>query len=406
MSEARVENGRPLRIAFVSSHPVPYHAPTYRALAARPDVDLEVLFLHHHGVEETFDRQFGRAIKFDVPLLEGFRYRFLKNVSPRPSLFFGGLVNPDLPLAVARGDYDAVVIHGYASVSTLSALIGPRARGTRVLLRSESVLVDHRSPSKRALKQVVLRALFMRIDHFLAIGTQSRDYFRAYGVSPSRISMSPYSVDNQYFADHSAEARSDPAAARSRLGLPIDRPLFLYCSKIIAHKRPLDVLRAFARARRKANAGLVYVGDGPQMAELRAEIARTGLEQDVRVLGFRNQSELPTIYGACDVFVQASEREPWGMVINEAMACGMAICASERVGSAYDLVKDNGAVFPVGDVDRLAELCSAWSSAPDEVDRMKAASRRIIEQWGPGQTAEGVVRGVRAAFGARAEQRR
>ncbi len=403
MTSGPFDSGRRLRIAFVSSHPVHYHAATYRALAARSDVDLEVLYLHDHGVAETFDHQFGRALKFDVPLLDGYAHRFLANLAPRPALTFAGLANPELPRLVARGDYDGVVVHGYASLSTLAALMGPRARSTRVLLRSESVLLDARSRAKRALKQVVLRALFARIDHFLAIGTLSRRYFRAYGVPEERISMSPYTIDNAYFVERSAQARTDPAAARAQLGLPTDRPLFLYCSKIIAHKRPLDVLRAFVEANCSGKAALVYVGDGPQMDELRRAIARSGAERDVYVLGFRNQSELPAIYGACDVFVQASEREPWGMVVNEAMACGMAVCASDRVGSAYDLVRENGAVFPVGDTRRLGELFAQWSTNRAEIERMKVASQEIIRSWGPTETAAGIVAGVRAALGRRAE---
>jgi len=390
--------GRRLHIAIVASHPVPYHVPTYRALAARSDVDLEVLYAHDHGVNPTFDVGFGRTVKFDMPLLDGYSHRFLRNLARTPRLTFTGQINPEIPLAIARGDYDAVVVHGYNSASTLSAFAGPRSRKTRVLLRSESTLLKPRSLRTRAAKQLLLRALFARIDHFLAIGTCSREYFQFYGARPERITIAPYTVDNAWFEQRSAEARRDPLAARQRLGLPTKhRTLFLYCSKIRAIKRPLDVLRAFALARAPA-AGLVYVGDGAQMAELRAEIDKAGLEQDVHLLGFRNQTDLPEIYGACDVFVQASELEPWGMVVNEAMASGMAVCASDQVGSAYDLVTDNGAVFPVGNIQKLAALFSRWSNDRAEVERMRAASVRRIAQWTPRETAEGIVAGTRAAL--------
>lgn len=399
LSSPAVRHG-PLRIAFVSSHPVPYHVPTYRALAAHPRVDLEVLYTHTHGVAETFDAGFGRAVKFDVPLLEGYRYRFLRNIAVRPALTFAGQINPELSLAVARGEYDAVVVHGYQSASTVAALIGPRRHGTRVLLRSESILNNpRRSLPKRIAKQILLRALFERIDHFLAIGTLSRRYFETYGVPRDRITVAPYTVDNDYFARLSEDARRDPAAARRRLGLPADRTLFLYCSKIVSHKRPLDVLRAFSRIRSVTHSALVYVGDGSQMPELRAEIDRLALGRDVHVLGFRNQSDLPGIYGACDVFVQASEREPWGMVVNEAMACGLAICASDQVGSSYDLIVDNGAQFPVGDVDHLAHTLLDMSMDRGQLTRMKEASLRRIGEWSASHTAQGVVDGILATRG-------
>ncbi len=165
-------------------------------------------------------------------------------------------------------------------------------------------------------------------------------------------------------------------------------------------KRPLDVLHAFAIARRETSCALAYVGDGAQMDELRAEIAKLGLEADAFPLGFRNTSELPAIYGASDVFVLASEIEPWGMVVNEAMACGTAICASEAVGSAYDLLRDNGAMFPVGDIERLAWLMTEWSRAPGKLAEMKRASLKRISEWGIAQTADGVIAGVEAALAA------
>ncbi|HLK38543.1 MAG TPA: glycosyltransferase family 4 protein [Polyangiaceae bacterium] len=390
-----------LRVAFVASHPVPYHVPTYRVLARRSDLDFEVLYTHDHGVHETFDVGFGRAVKFDVPLLTGYRHRFPKNLARRPSLRFTGQVNPELPVDVMLGAYDAVILHGYQCVTTVAALLAPRAHRTHVLLRGESTLLDRRSPGKRLAKQIVLRPFFARVDHFLAIGTLSREFFQAHGVPAQRITIAPYTVDNAYFEAKSADARANPRAARQRLGLPQEGPIFLYCSKIIPHKRPLDVLRAFARARQRVPAALAYVGDGSQTGELRAEVERLGLGSDVHVLGFRNQSDLPEIYGACDVFIQASDREPWGMVVNEAMACGMAICASDRVGSARDLVVDNGAVFPMGDVARLAELIEGWARRPDEVARMKRASERRIRGWGPEQTADGILAGIRAARAAR-----
>jgi glycosyltransferase involved in cell wall biosynthesis len=391
--------GQPrLRLAIASSHPVPYHVPTYRALANHPGIDLEVLYAHDHGVEATFDVGFGRIVKFDMPLLDGYSHRFLRNLARNPRLTFAGQINHELPLAIARGQYDAVVVHGYNSASTLAAFAGPRSRRTKVLLRGESTLLNRRTFGTRAAKSLLLRALFARVDHFLAIGSCSRDYFRAYGVPAERITLAPYTVDNAWFEQRSADARRDPLAARRRLGLPdTDDTLFLYCSKIVPHKRPLDVLHAFCLAGAPA-AHLVYVGEGEQMPELRARIAKERLEARVHVLGFRNQTDLPEVYGACDVFVQASEREPWGMVVNEAMASGMAICASDQVGSAYDLVTDNGAMFPVGDVRRLAELFQLWATSRQEVERMKAASAKRIAQWTPYDTAVGIVRGVRNAL--------
>jgi glycosyltransferase involved in cell wall biosynthesis len=394
-----VSAAAPVRIAILTSHPVPYHVAFYRELARRPGVDLEVLYSHDHGVKPTFDHGFGREVKFDVPLLEGYAHEFPHNYAREPSLKFFGQVNPAIPLAVSRHEYDAIVVHGYMNLTSVLTLLAPRAgrKRTRVLMRSESTLLNTRSMTTRAAKEVLIRGLFRSIDHFLAIGTKSKEYFEAYGVPASRISIAPYTVENADFFERSADARRDPGSVRRRLGLPDDRPLFLYCSKVLPHKRPLDVLRAFAIARNQARCALAFVGDGAQLPELRDEIRKLGTE-DVYVLGFKNQSELPAIYGASDVFIQASEFEPWGMVVNEAMACGAAVCASDQVGSAYDLVRDNGAMFPVGDVERLASLLARWARDPAEIARMKRASLDRMATWSPKETADGVIEGVRAAL--------
>jgi len=381
------------------SHPVPYHVPYYRELARRPDIDLEVLYSHNHGLKPTFDAGFGREVKFDVPLLEGYPHKFPRNYARNPGFAFSGQINPEIPLAVARGDYDAIVVGGYQYLTSVAALFIPRLnRRTKVLLRSESTLFEPRSLGVRLLKEVVIRAIYANVDHFLAIGAKSKEYFQAYGVPASKITVSPYTVDNDYFFERSAAARRDPDTARKQLGLPVGVPLFLYCSKVLPHKRPLDVLRGFAIARRAAPCALAFVGDGAQLPELEAEITRLGLGRDVHLLGFRNTSELPGIYGATDVFIQASEREPWGMVVNEAMACGAAICASDRVGSAYDLIRDNGAIFPVGDVERLGAILGAWAREPAKIAAMKRASLQRIAQWGVSQTADGIIAGVHAAL--------
>jgi glycosyltransferase involved in cell wall biosynthesis len=388
-----------MRIGIVTSHPVPYHVPVYRGLARQPDVDLEVLFSHDHGVKPTFDRGFGREVMFDVPLLDGYRYRFPRNYARTPGFTFTGQINPEIPLAVARGDYDAVIVHGYQTLTSVATLLAPRVpRRTRILMRSETTLLNVRPLATRAAKQLLMRMLFQGVDHFLAIGTCSRKYYEAYGVDSSKITVAPYTVDNSFFEERSANARRDPSAARARLGLPTDRTVYLYCSKVAPHKRPLDVLHAFDIAQKTAPCALAYVGVGSATAELEEHVHRLGLTKDVFLLGFRNQSELPEIYGACDVFVQASEFEPWGMVVNEAMASGMAVCLSDAVGSGYDLVRGNGATFPVGDVNRLAELFVEWALNPTKITEMKRASLARIREWGVEQSVAGVIAGVRKAL--------
>ncbi|MFN7132503.1 MAG: glycosyltransferase, partial [Myxococcales bacterium] len=210
----------------------------------------------------TLDRGFAREIRYDVPLTDGFEHRFLRNVAPNPRVAFSGLINPEVVPLVAAGRFDALIVHGYASASTLLALLTPRFAGrTRVLLRGESHLLEPRPATRRAVKQVLLRPLFARIDHFLAIGTRNREYYRAYGVSDERITIAPYAVDNTFFTEASRPGREQRAQVRSSFGLAEGVPVFVFCAKFIPVKRPLDVIRAFAAASRRGDNALVVVGE-------------------------------------------------------------------------------------------------------------------------------------------------
>jgi glycosyltransferase involved in cell wall biosynthesis len=388
-----------MRIAFLSTHPIQYQAPLFRTLHARPGVHVTALFCNTHGVRPTYDREFGRTIRYDVPLLDGYESRFLSNVALSPGLTPAGLINPGVVRSLAVGEFDALIVHGYAYVTSLLSFFTPR-RHTRLLFRGDSNLRGHRGPATLALKRRALRALFRRVDQFLAIGSLNQEYYEAYGVAPERITFAPYSVDNDFFFERSSAARLDPSAARRRLGLPEGGTLFVSAAKLIAKKRPLDLLEAFAQAGIGGRACLVYVGDGELLAPLERRTRALGLNDSVKFLGFRNQTELPEIYGASDIMVLPSDFEPWGLSVNEAMACGAAAFVSDCVGAGPDLIGDSECTFQVGDVSRLADMMrratndSAWRCG------LKQAASSRIEQWSVDATADGVLAGVNQALAA------
>jgi glycosyltransferase involved in cell wall biosynthesis len=386
-----------VKLAFVASHPIQYQAPLFRELSRRPGVDFQALFLHDHGVKPSLDPQFGRVFSWDIPLLEGYEHRFLTNVALRPGVSPFGQVNPELLSSLWAGEFDAVIVHGYNVISTMGAAVSPRRR-TRVLLRGENHRLEPRSLVKRAIKQIVLRAVFSRVDHFLPIGSLSREYFRAFGVVDSRMTIAPYSVDNDFFTERSQPAREHGGEVRARYGLPEGIPLFLFAAKLLPKKRPLDLVRAFAEARLGGRAGVVYVGDGELSAALAVETERLGLRESVFRLGFRNQKEMPLLYGACDALVLPSDIEPWGLAVNEAMACGAAPIVSNVVGAARDLIRDPECIFPAGDVPRLAQILARVVNEPHWLARLRSDAAVRIREWTIRHTADGCLAGARAAL--------
>ena len=254
------------------------------------------------------------------------------------------------------------------------------ALGIPVLLRAESWLADRpRSLSTLVAKQLFFRLLRSAIAATLPIGSRNRDYWAHYFGADMPQFLMPYAVDNDYFAQRTAAA--DPNNLRSELQLTPGRPIILFASKLQTRKHADHLIEAYARLWATAPHPLPYlliVGDGEERARLESRARERALE-GVRFPGFRNQSELPAFFALADVFVLPSRHEPWGLIVNEAMAAGCAVIVSDEVGSHADLVTDGveGFVFPVGDIDALTTASrSSLVSSPEQTQRMRDAGQK------------------------------
>jgi glycosyltransferase involved in cell wall biosynthesis len=203
-------------------------------------------------------------------------------------------------------------------------------------------------------------------------------------------------VDNEYFRDRINVATARRNALMSDLRLTCASPIVLFASKLQARKRCADLLQAYESIRAQAPAQIVVVGDGQERARL-AEYARAHRLDDVRFVGFKNQSELPAFYDLCDIFVLPSDSEPWGLVVNEAMNAGKPIVVSDAVGAARDLVPHGcGRVFPVGDVAALASHLRDLIQQPDLRRQLGANARALVTDWSLDATVAGIRSAVHA----------
>jgi glycosyltransferase involved in cell wall biosynthesis len=168
--------------------------------------------------------------------------------------------------------------------------------------------------------------------------------------------------------------------------------------KLLPAKRPGVLLRAFAEVRKRHECHLVFVGDGALRQSLEGEIAHLGIP-DVHITGFVNQSRMPEMYGAGDILVMPSEAEQWGLAVNEAMASGLAVIASDQVGSAPDLIRPayNGFVFPHNDAAQLAGCLRNLVCDRDLREKCRRGSRELIRDWSVETAAEGIVRAAASA---------
>lgn len=379
------------RLAVFASHPVQYHVPLYRALAQHPKIDLTVFYGYRRGTKPFYDPGFGRQIHWGIDLLEGYRSVFLKNISPLPSPDrFWGLLNPGVLWRVWRRRFDAILVHGYAHATCWIALLAARALGLPFLFRGETVWPP---PGSRrfSFKRHILRWFFRQVNFCLAIGSKARAFYRAYDVPEDRIVWSPYSIDLNGFRKAALNAKPQRARMRRQLGLPPELPLILYAGKLIPRKRPGDLVEAVSQL--SSPASLVFVGEGVLRQALQRQIARLRLSS-ARLVGFKNQAELPRYYAMADLFVLPSAYEPWGIAINEAMCAGLPIVSTHQVAAAADLVREgqNGYLYEAGDVGTLSRLLQQLVSDASLRSRLGNRSLSLIPRWSPGAAVAGIVR--------------
>lgn len=396
------------RLGIVLSHPIQYYTPWLRALAAR--VEIEVCYCRRPEAREQLASGFGSAFDWDIPLLDGYPHRFLKNTAARPSVEqYAGCDTPEIEEAVAAGRYDSVLVCGWHLKSYRQAAAACRRHGVPLLVRGDGVLVGE-PRWKRMLRLFSHPRLLRRFDRFLAVGRRAREYLLYYGVPPERLHDAPHSVEVSRFAVAAEKLRPQRPRLRHAFGLREDSVVFLFVGRFVKIKRPADMVRAaalrFAGNKRRE---ILFVGDGPLKESVAREARRAGVA--CSFAGFLNQSRLPEAYVAADVLFLPSRRETWGLTVNEAQAAGIPAVVGNGVGCAPDLIEEGrtGYVYPSGDTAALAERQETATREIEAGHNFRPALRAKSEAYSPEATARGVAEAFAAALserGKRGGQRR
>ena len=291
-------------------------------------------------------------------------------------------------------------------MNALHAMLAAKALGIPVMVRAESWLQDRtRAPAKLLAKRMFFGLLRWLVDAVLPIGTRNREYWAHYFGEAFPSFLMPYAVDNRYFADKGAAAQGARAALRQELGIEPGRPVILFASKLQERKHCDHLVEAFLQLERAPGAPTPYlliVGDGEMRPALEGRVRESG-SADIRMVGFRNQSELPRLFDLSTVFVLPSRHEAWGLITNEAMAAGLPVIVTEDAGCAVDLVRhgENGFLYPAGNIaalhDALRRTLQPGAAAP-----MGQRSRQIIAQWSYTENLAGLRAALHAVTGSSA----
>jgi glycosyltransferase involved in cell wall biosynthesis len=364
-----------MRLAIVTSHPVQYQAPLFRQLMHHAEV--HVFYAHRANMKDQASAGFGVGFEWDVDLLSGYPQTFLQNVSRKPGLSdFHGCDTPSIAMELARLKPHAVLLMGWRLKSDWQAIWAARRLGMAVMVRGDSHLDTPRGLVKRASKALIYPIALRVFDAALYVGEQSRRYWAQYGYPAHRMFFSPHCVDNDWFAARATDnARHVLRAAH---GISPNAKVALFAGKLVPFKRPLDLVSAASILRRKGQQLAVLVaGAGPLEAQMAEMAASSGVP--LVQLGFCNQSTMPAAFAAADVLVlPSSGNETWGLVANEALACGKPVIVSDACGCAADLAADGtaGAVFRCGNIEELAGAIRQLIDHPPSCEAISAKVRR------------------------------
>jgi len=375
-------------LAILTSHPIQYQAPLWRALAEVGTVPFEVWFLTDHAVKSSHDREFDAQFYWDRDLLEGYPYRFLPvRDGWRLDSFSGIRLTESWRRLFKEHGVTRLWVEGWRFSENWAAIFSARWSGIEVWMRGETNDLKVRTGLREKVRRVLLKILFNQVRYFLCIGTANRRFYRSFGIKEESLKSAPYSVDNDWFKRQADVFIGGRASIRRSWRIPDDAFCVLFCGKFIPKKRPLDLVQACRKIMIKdprPPVHLLFVGSGRLGADLKnsclvvydeeSKFATVSEEkksmQDApraTFAGFLNQSEIIRAYLAADCLVLPSDSgETWGLVVNEGMSIGLPCIVSDQCGCAEDIVSalSKSAVFPMGDVDALSRAIMRYYNYP------------------------------------------
>jgi glycosyltransferase involved in cell wall biosynthesis len=341
------------KIIIINSHPIQYFAPLYKYLAK--DFDITVLYCSDHGVKPSYDEEFGVLLQWDIPLLEGYDYKFLKNYALKPKMSFWGLVNFGIIKEIYEAPPKSIIwIHGWQYFTNILAIFVGKLLGHTICLRTDATFMHEQKKSKPFLRKLIFTSLFYFIDLFFYVGEQTKKLYKYYKVPDKKLISMPHSVDNERFINFYENNKSRKNDFREQMGIPLDKTVLLCVGKLVPIKRTINLVKAF-RLLNDKSIELVFVGEGEKRFEIESYVNKHKLE-NIKIMGFINQTQIVNYYLIADIYLMCSESETWGLSTNEAMCSNLPIILSHTVGGADDLVTPyTGIIYQSGNIAELAQ---------------------------------------------------
>lgn len=378
-------------LVIVASHPIQYQACVWRELEALRALRFEVWYGTDYGVRPQASQWGPKDFRWDVDLLSGYPHRFLPNWSRRPDpQRYLGKIYPPLVTELMALRPKAVLVQGYRNLHEQLGLLGGKLAGARLIFRADTNAWSGRQHTAQRLKHVVLRQLYESIDAFLSIGPANERHYLELGVPPKKLFTAPYGVDDAFFERMGSELLGEQSRIRAEFGVPERSPLVLFAGVLTPVKAVENLIDAVSSM---PDVHLLVAGSGRDETSLRTLAERVAPGR-VHFAGFLNQTRLARAYASADVFCLPSRYEPWGLVVNEALAMKRPVVVTKVCGVAPDVEACGaGIVVPAESsaalAEGLAQVLHDRDRFADGIERFSATHRTRL-------TAEALVRATLA----------
>ncbi len=367
------------KLAIVTTHPIQYNAPMFKLLAERGQIETKVFYTWGESAVNKYDPGFGKFIEWDIPLLSGYSFCFVKNIAKVPgSNSFNGIDNPTLIDEIVTWRADAVMFYGWSFKSHLKAIKYFHNR-IPVLFRGDSTTLNEKKGLKKIARTLFLKWVYGYVDYALYVGVHNKSYFKRHGLNDSQLVLAHHAVENERFAHPDNEYNEAAKVWRRELGIKDQELSILFAGKFEDVKNPA-LLVNLAKKMAGLPVKFILVGNGHLEDELKTSSKNCS---NILFLDFQNQLKMPLVYRLGDLFILPSKSETWGLSVNEAMACSKGIVLSDRCGCAADLVTNdqNGYIFNIEQTDDLVIWMKDLLHDKERVKLLGQASSKKIENF-------------------------
>ena len=361
---------RRYKVAIITNIPAPYRIPLFEKIAEHPSVDLHVYFT---AVSEG-NREWSVELsdRFNYKILPGFTLKY-----PGKELFSYHF-NISIIQELIRNDYDVIIAGGYASFATQISFFLCKMRKVPFILWSGGTINE---PSLlRKISLPLAKFIVRNSDACIAYGTRAKEYLVSLGASPEKVFIAYNTVDTDFFRQQNFKFKAQKDDLNDKMGIK-NKKIALYIGQLIERKNVKLLIKAYSKLKDELDIALLIVGNGMQKNELKNLCIKNNIN-DVFFVGFKQKEELPWYYAMSDLFVLPSAQEVWGLVLNEAMACGLPVIATDKVGASVDLIKnqENGYVVESRNIEQLYEAMKKILANPKIEESMSKRSQEMIEE--------------------------